>query len=237
MTTSVEERAYRRSSKKRIKGESKTRLLETLIKKNTGLSSTEEFVKKELLQDKGGNTKGNTTKGNIVDYQESRKLVGNITRSKLRGNIKNCIVLRREKIAAEENLILKLGGKTRTYKRIVKETRKHNEEVKKKLSLKNEKKVQWLTKKYGMKYDITEDMDEHEREYYGEAEIFSMECSMTAETLKEPEVVIGAGETIDVTEDEKKILALGPKFCVRNSLDRTEFEVELEEVSLKSSRM
>ena len=201
MTASVEERAYRRSSKKCIKGESKTRLLETLIKKNTGLSSTEEFVKKELLRAKGGNTKGNT----MADYQESRKLVGNITRSKLRGNIKNCIVLRREKIAAEENLILKLGGKTRTYKRIVKETRKHNEEVKKKLSLKNEKKVQWLTKKYGMKYDITEDMDEHEREYYGEAEIFSMECSMTAETLKEPEVVTGVGETIEVTDDEKKV--------------------------------
>ena len=83
MTASMEERAYRRSSKKCIKGESKTRLLETLIKKNIGLRSTEEFVKTELATIKGGNTKGNTTR-KMVDYQEGRKLVGNITRRKLK---------------------------------------------------------------------------------------------------------------------------------------------------------
>ena len=160
MTASVEERAYRRSSKKCVKGESKTRLLETLIKKNTGLRSTEEFVKKELITNKGGNYKGNTT---LVDYKEGRKLVGNIMRRKLRGNIKNCIKLRKEKILAEEILKLKLGGKTREYKRIVMDTKKHNEEMKKQLVRKNEKKVEWLMKKYGMKYDICEEMNENER--------------------------------------------------------------------------
>ena len=47
-----------------------------------------------------------------------------------------------------------------------------------KLGIKNEDKVNWLVKKYEMKYDSMEDMSEHERKTYGMAVIFNVECSM-----------------------------------------------------------
>ena len=41
------------------------------------------------------------------------------------------------------------------------------------------------------------------------------------------------GETINLTDGEKKVLALGPKFCVRKHLDEEEFMVEVEECITK----
>ena len=40
------------------------------------------------------------------------------------------------------------------------------------------------------------------------------------EKLREPEIVCGEGEIMEITEDEKRVLALGPKFCVRKNLKK-----------------
>ena len=159
--------------------------------------------------------------------------MGNIMRRKLRGNIKSCINLRREKVVAEKMLIASLGGKTRVYKRIVKETRKHSEEMRKQLTQKNKKKVEWLVNKYGEKDEMIDELNEDERAIYGECEILNKECEMKSEELRKPDVVCGVGETLEITENEMQVLALGPKFCVRKKLDETEFEVELEECIAK----
>ena len=47
MTVSREERAYRTACKKCIKGESKTRLLEDLVRRRLGLREVEEFIKRD----------------------------------------------------------------------------------------------------------------------------------------------------------------------------------------------
>ena len=59
MTASREDRTLRKSSKKCVKGESKTRLLEALVKKKTGLREVEEFVRRERKTFMGGNNDRN----------------------------------------------------------------------------------------------------------------------------------------------------------------------------------
>ena len=56
---------------------------------------------------------------------------------------------------------------------------------------------------------------------------------MKGEALRDPEVVRGEGENITLTEGERKVLALGPKFCMRNDLNEELFEVALEECITK----
>ena len=47
MTASREERTYRSSYKKCVRGETRTRLLEDLLKKKLGLREVEEFILRE----------------------------------------------------------------------------------------------------------------------------------------------------------------------------------------------
>ena len=54
MTASQEERAYRSSNKKCIKGEARNILLEGLIRKKIGLQQVEEYVLKERKKFQGG---------------------------------------------------------------------------------------------------------------------------------------------------------------------------------------
>ena len=230
MTASKEERAYRRSNKKCTREEMKTRLLEDLIRKKIGLNNTEGLVKRETDIIRGNTGKNNSR---ICNYMEERRLVVNLMRRKLTGNTKICSILRKERTITEKALIAKLGGKTREFKRIVKDTRKNNEEMRKHLAQKNNKKVEWLEKKDG-KRDVTLiEMSEYEREKYGMTEIFQEECGMKAENLKKPDVVCSAGEILEISENEKQVLALGPKFCVRKALSENDFEVELEECIAK----
>ena len=65
-----------------------------------------------------------------------------------------------------------------------------------------------------------EEMTNEEYNKYGMAEIFSMECSIKAEKLREPVIMCGEGEILEISEDEKRVLALGPKFCVRKNLKK-----------------
>ena len=139
-------------------------------------------------------------------------------RRKLKGNNRLCINLRKEKFNNDKELVKSLGGKTREYKGIVKDTRRNCNILKEELRKKNAKKMAWLEKKYAQKYDMSVDMTKDEREKYGMSEILSMECEITADKLREPEIVRGMGEILELTDDEKKVLALGPKFCVRKKL-------------------
>ena len=129
----------------------KTRLLGELVKKKIGLRDTEELVKKESETIRGNNGKNNQKNSRICSYKEERKLVENLMRRKIRGNTRICIDLRKEKIITEKALMAEMGGRTRAFKRIVRETKQHNEELRKQLDQKNKKKGDWLVKKYGKK--------------------------------------------------------------------------------------
>ena len=43
--------------------------------------------------------------------------------------------------------------------------------------------------------------------------------------LREPEVVFKRGEILEVSKEKEQVLALGPKFCVRQDINEGDFEV------------
>ena len=214
MTASREERSYRSSNKKIVKGEARNRLLSDLLKRKIGLREVEEFVLRERKTFQGGGGI-KTFHSKILRNEEERKLVDMMMRRKLRENGKHTIKLRREKVLADKSLREALGGRTREYKKIVEDTKKNCEKLREELKGKNRKKCDWLEDKYKMKYEVLDDLDEAECMKYGGAEILNKNCNMRGEELREPEVICGEDEVIVLTEEEKKVLALGPKFCVR----------------------
>ena len=52
-------------------------------------------------------------------------------------------------------------------------------------------------------------------------------------TVKGPVLVCREGETLELSEDEQKVLMLGPKFCVLRDLDEANFEGDIEECIIK----
>ena len=123
----------------------------------------------------------------------------NIMRLKLRANSRQCVKLRKEKIIKNKLLIDSLGGQTRQYWKIVKEVKKNGEDLRKKLSEKNQKKVNWLTEKYELKYEIVDELTKDEQEKYGMVEIFNNKVGLSKEKLRVPEIV---GEGIVLSEEE-----------------------------------
>ena len=143
MTASREERTYRSSCKKCVKGEARTRLMEDLLKKKIGLKDVEEYI----IGD-GRNTQGEggkiTFNSKIRKYEEERRIVGQMMRKKLRENGKNCTRLRRSRTVAEKNLMDSLGGRTRIFKKVVEDTRKNCKVLREELREKKSKKMTLL---------------------------------------------------------------------------------------------
>ena len=172
MAARREERTYRNSNKRCIRGEATSRLLEDLTKKRIGLRSVEEFIIRERLTFK--EVKGEKYNSRIKKYEEERSLVGKIMRRKLRENNKLCIKMRRERYLAEEDLRRLLGERSRSYKMILKDVKKNGEKLRKELKEKNERKSMWLMKKYGVKNIEYDELTDDEMRKYGAAEIFNM---------------------------------------------------------------
>lgn len=53
---------------------------------------------------------------------------------------------------------------------------------------------------------------------YGMCKIFEKN-TIKGEELREPDIVCSDGEIIELTDDEKRVLALGPKFCIRKKIE------------------
>ena len=43
--------------------------------------------------------------------------------------------------------------------------------------------------------------------------------TIKGEELREPDIVCSDREIIELTDDEKRVLALGPKFCIRKKIE------------------
>ena len=74
-----------------------------------------------------------------------------------------------------------------------------------------------------------DDLTEQERTKYGKARMFDIKNSMKGEALREADVVCGVGENITLSQEERQVLALGSKFCVRKRLEEEKFDRQLEE--------
>ena len=123
-----------------------------------------------------------------------------------------------------------LGSRSCACRAIVEEVKKssiwHREQLKKK----NKKKTDHLVRKYGMKRMIM--IDDGLKRRMGNPRIFDYD-DMVPEDVKDPVIVEGIGEKIELNEDEMDILRLGPKFCLYVNLCEEEFETDLEEAIIK----
>ena len=227
-----EERMFRNTSKKCLKGETQFQLLKELAEMKIGLREVEEYIAAEGLKSRRGLRELNFT-SKVRNFKKEREIVGMIMRKKMRDCGKRCIELRRLKTQARKDLENSLGGKTRKYWSIVRETRKYSDNLREELKKKNMRKIKFLSEKYGMKTGIMDGMTEDEVKEFGQAEIFEENCKMEGDKLKEPEVVRGKGEDLILSEEERGVLALGPKFCVRNNLNEEAFKGAIEECIAK----
>ena len=81
------------------------------------------------------------------------------------------------------------------------------------------KKARFLAAKYGKKrMSGMDDMTSQERMKYGNARIFLNECDLKPEEIKGPVIVCMEGEQIELSDDERSLLSLGPKFSMMKSL-------------------
>ena len=90
-----------------------------------------------------------------------------------------------------------------------------------------------MVDKYGVKTPNV--MSEELKKLYGGARIFHdfASLSLSSEEQYEPIVVNLSDEEIVVSKDEAELLALGPKFCIRNKLCEETFKCEVEECIMK----
>ena len=83
------------------------------------------------------------------------------------------------------------------------------------------------------KYNPVDKLNEEDRLRYEGVRIFNDEYSMTKDEENEPMVVCEANETIELSNEEKEVLMLGPKYCVLNRLNEETFQREVEECIVK----
>ena len=109
-----EERMFRNTSKKCLKGETQFQLLKELAEMKIGLREVEEYIAAEGLKSRRGLRELNFT-SKVRNFKKEREIVGMIMRKKMRDCGKRCIELRRLKTQARKDLENSLGGKTRKY--------------------------------------------------------------------------------------------------------------------------
>ena len=102
-----------------------------------------------------------------------------------------------------------------------------------KVRKKFDKKLRFLEGKYMEKYNPVDKLNEEDRLRYEGVRIFNDEYSMTKDEENEPMVVCEANETIELSNEEKEVLMLGPKYCVLNRLNEETFQREVEECIVK----
>ena len=216
-------RAYRNVSTKLTKIEERGRLIGILMARGVGFKEEEEFIEHE-------ETKFHSNKNKM---KRKREIVKMLMMEKKRDNAKHenrTRKLRNKMLGSIEGI---LGRKSRPCRELRKSVRIDNQNLRLKLRAKNDKKVAFLTKKYGMRYKYLEELVEEDRSMYEGARIFDNNQKLVNEDQYKPEVVCVENEVISIDEYEADVLSLGPKFCVRGRLDEELFEGEMEECIMK----
>ena len=184
--TAREEREYRNVSKRLAGVEERSRLLDELKKRKICLAEEEEFLLKETKKLKTlGNFKG------IVKKQHE-EMVSVSIKYKIKDNNHLGVKLRKKKNWLRGKLEQTLGNKSERYREIMRSVKEYVTNYKKRLRDKNVKKVEHLTKKYGMKrnnqlrwVDVGEDM----RKLMGSPRIFMDDCDVKGESVGNPVIV------------------------------------------------
>ena len=228
--TAKEVRDYRNVNKKLVEVEERSKLLQVLRKKGVNLSEEEyhvqrTFAKFRVLGDK---------KGLIAKKQE--EIMSLSLNLKIKDNNLYGGRLRRKKNWLRGKLEDMMGKKSPDWRKLEDDIRTHCSKHRRQLKEKNRKKVEHLVRKFGGRTMVKtrwEDVDKEVRELMGSPSIFVDDVMTKIEEIKEPVFVLGPGEEIVLSENERAALKLGPKFCVYTKLSDEEFEVDVEECILK----
>ena len=209
-----------------VKTEERGKLLGTLMAANVGVKGIEDFVMKENCKLKG-NMKDKAT------LKQRRELVASCMKIKIKDNWKRGVGLRKAKHKLKGTIEEKLNPKSRKCRAIMKSVKDNGMKLRERLKKKKKKKLEFLKGKYGEEQDPLDELTKKDQKKYGMARIFGDDNNIKCEDMQEPVVVCMEGEVIELSEDEKDVLSLGPKFCVLNNLNEEEIEGEVEECIIK----
>ena len=218
-----EERAYRNWAKKCTEAEEREGLLNSLLRSGVGLPEVENFARQEVKKMKGGGK-----------MSKIRGTVSKVMKDKLLDNSKWAKTSRRMRDKKRMSLEKLLGKNSKVYREIVKNVKLNCDRVRRIVKKKYVKKARFLAAKYGKKrMSGMDDMTSQERMKYGNARIFLNECDLKPEEIKGPVIVCMEGEQIELSDDERSLLSLGPKFSMMKSLRDEDFDASLEEALMK----
>ena len=148
---------------------------------------------------------------------------------KIKDNNLYCVKLRKRRNWLRGTLESTLGSRSARCRTIVEQVKTHVTKLRSNLKTKHRKKIEHLVRKYGKK-GVT--LDEGVVKQMGSPGILLSE-ELVAEDVRDPVTVTRKGEQIVLSEEEKQVLRLGPKFSMYCNLSEEEFETDLEESIMK----
>ena len=226
--TAKEVREYRVLSRRLVEVEERSRLLEKLISRKLGLAEEEGFVMKEAAKHK------NVGEGSKTKVSQRRDLLALTHKYKLKDNNLFGNKLRRKKNWLRGTLERSMGSRSSEFRKLQDDIKTKNGELRKKLKTKYKKKIDHLEKKFGSRYKEDDRLDDNMRRMVGVVTILTEDSEkMEPQEMREPTLVQGEGEGLSLSTNEKKVLALGPKYCVYSNLDEEMFSAEVEECIMK----
>ena len=150
-------------------------------------------------------------------------MVQRIMKNKMKDNSNFALKSRKKRDKRRLCLESMLWKNSKEYREIVKNVKKNGDKLRRNLRKKYIKKTKFLTEKYGMrKLTGMDGMTDEEKLKYGNARIFWDKCELIAEEVKGPVLVCREREQIQLNEDERLLLSLGPKFSIVKKLSLEE---------------
>ena len=162
---------------------------------------------------------------------ESRKSVlEKLTKRKLDDCRKGGTTWRTKRGKLRSSLREQVSG--RRYKNVCSKVSKHCAHIR--ANLKSEKldRVKWLVKKYGIPTTVMSELPDNLSEFK-ECKTFDLNTNMVKEEMDGVEIVLMEGETINLSDCERKLLMRGPGYCILKSVKEEGFCCALEECIVK----
>jgi hypothetical protein len=202
-----------------------SKLLRTLRKEGVGTREMEGVVTRQL--------KAKKTEGGI--FRRRGELLATLFAEKLEDNQKTEIKRRRWRAIDRAKLEGMLGGsKTRKTKSTIKNIKQEVDRFRQECKIKNNEKVKHLKETYSDRIEKEQavDLPKHLKRY-SSVKVFVEGCELLTEELKGPVIVEREGFPINLSEGERALLTLGPKFCVYEKCSEEKFVTNVEICFLK----
>ena len=216
-------KTLRKISYQLVESEERGHLIRKLLAKGVGFREEEEFLKKERGKTKGGR-----------QFDDKKMTVKLAMGEKLKDNYKFEDKLRRQKSKLTKRIVGMVGQESVVWKAFNSSVKRGSYTIRGQARVKMRNKFKFLTKKYGgTESKELAELSESDQQRYGGAWIFDENKKWDKIEAVEPCVIRGEDKSMGLSDDERNLLKLGPKFCVLARLCDEEFEVELEQALMK----